>query len=127
MGPISSTPRGKSMLGEDCSLLVRNFPLQGSRAWLGFSQRARHPVHQNAGVWYLRVFDRTHSSVSWGSCEGHRTCNRHHIDSSGVSFVTVSRVFQEGCFPPGGEPRVGGLQRWQLYFGRSLYVGTADR
>ena len=29
------------------------FPLQGSRAWLGFSQRDRHPVHQNVGygIW----------------------------------------------------------------------------
>ena len=40
-----------------------NFPLQGSRAWLSFSQRARHPFHQNAGVWYLGVSDGTHSSV----------------------------------------------------------------
>ena len=40
-----------------------HFPLQGSRACLGFSQKARPPVHQNAGVWCLRVFDRSHSSV----------------------------------------------------------------
>ena len=27
-----------------------NFPLQGTRAWLCFSQRANHPVHQGVGV-----------------------------------------------------------------------------
>ena len=76
-----------------------NFPLQGSRAGLGFSQRARHPVHQNSRIWYLGMFVRTLSDVCSGSCEGHRTCNRHHIDSNSVSFVTVSRVFQEGYIP----------------------------
>ena len=48
-----------------------------------------------------------------------------HVDSSGVSFVTVSRVFQEDCSPPRGEPRVDGLQRWQLYPRRSFHAGTA--
>ena len=62
MGPISYIPHGKSMLGEDCSLWLK-CSTAGARACLGFSQRARLPVHQNAGVWCLRVFDRTHSSV----------------------------------------------------------------
>ena len=70
-----------------------NFPLQGSRTWLDFLQRARHPVHENAGVRYLGVFDRTNSSACYGLCEGCHTCSSHHIDSCGVSFVTVSRFF----------------------------------
>ena len=40
-----------------------NFSLQGSRAPLGFSQRARHPILQNAGVWPFGVFYRTHSNA----------------------------------------------------------------
>ena len=47
------------------------------------------------------------------------------IDSSGVPFVTVCRVFQEGCSPPRGEPRVRGLQRWQLYPGTYFHMGKA--
>ena len=63
MGLTSSILHGKSILDGDCSLWLE-FPLQGSRACLGFSQRARHPVHQNTGVRYLRVFDRIHSSAA---------------------------------------------------------------
>ena len=110
MGPTCSIPHARNILGEDCSLRLK-VPLQGSRACLGFSQRARHPVHQNAGVWCLRVFDRTDSSVCCGSREGRRICNRHHTESSGVSFVTISRVFQESCSPPRGEFRVGTVGR----------------
>ena len=124
MSPTSSILHGKSMLGENCSLWLE-LSAAGVRAWLGFLQRARHPVHQNAGAWYLGMFDRTHSNVCRGSCKG--PFNRHHIDSSGVSFVTVSRVFQESCSPPRGEPRVSGLQRWQLYLGRSFHVDKVGR
>ena len=53
--------------------------------------------------------------------------DRHRTDSSGVSFATVSQVFQESRSPPRGEPRVGGLQHWQLYPGTSFHVGTVDR
>ena len=53
--------------------------------------------------------------------------NRHHIDSSGVSFATVSRVFQEGCSLRRGEPCVGGLQYLQLYPGQSVQVDTEGR
>ena len=62
MGPASSIPHGKSMLGEDCSLWLE-LSAAGVESVVDFSQRARHPVHQNSGVWYLGVVDRTHSRV----------------------------------------------------------------
>ena len=121
MGPTSSIPHGKSILGEDCSLWLE-LSAAGVEGVDGFI--ARYPVHRNAGVCHLRVFDRTHSSACRGSCEG----NVHHIDSSGVFFVNDLPSFSRRLFPyPGGEPRVGGLQRWQLYPGRSFHVGTVGR
>ena len=62
MGPTSSILHGKRMLGEDCSLWLE-LSAAGVERVAGFSQRACHPVHQNAGVLSLKEFDCTHSSV----------------------------------------------------------------
>ena len=124
MGPTSSIHHGKSMLGEDCSLWLEVFAT-GVEGMSGFLAEGSPPSPTEYG-----------GTVSEGvrlhplECLLrfiHRNCNRHHIDLSGVSFVTVSRVFQKGCFLPRGEPRVGGLQHWQLYPGRSFRVGTVGR
>ena len=62
MGPTSSVPHGKSMLGEDCPLWleVSAAVVEGVA---GFLAEGSSPVHRNAGVWSLGVLDRTHSNV----------------------------------------------------------------
>ena len=98
MGPTSSIPHGKSMLGENCSLWLE-LSAAGVEGGAGFLAEGSPPSPSELENMVLGMFVRTLSDVCSGSCEGHRTCNRHHIDSNSVSFVTVSRVFQEGYIP----------------------------
>ena len=49
MGPTSSIPHGKSMLGEDCSLWLE-FSATEVRGVAGFLVEGSPPVHQNAEV-----------------------------------------------------------------------------
>ena len=62
MGPTSSIPHGKSMHGEGCSLGLKFFAA-GVEGVSGFLAEGLPPSPSERGVWCLRVFDCTHSSV----------------------------------------------------------------
>ena len=101
MGPTSSIPHGKNMLVGDCSLWLE-FSAAGVEGVSGFlAEGSPHSPSECGGMVSEGVRSHPLECLLRGLCEGRRICNRHHIDSSGVSFVTVSRVFQEGCSPPG--------------------------
>ena len=126
MGPTSSIPHGKSMLDEGCSLWFK-FSAARVEGVSGFLAEGSLPSPSECGGMVSEGVRSHPLECLRRTCEGHRICKRHHTDSSGVSFVIVSRIFQESCFPPQGEPRVSGLQHWQLYPGRSFHVDTVGR
>ena len=62
MGPASSIPHGKSMLGEDCSLWL-NFSAAEVEGVSGILAEGSPPTPSECGGVVSGVFDRTHWSV----------------------------------------------------------------
>ena len=121
MGPTSSIPRGKSLVFEDYWLWLE-LSAPGVEGVTGFFCRGF--ATQSIGMRGYGLCAPTRVPAEVGVKVTKHVAN---TDSSGVSFVTASGIYQEGCSPLRGGPRVGGLQHWQLYFGRSFHAGVMGR